>query len=93
MANLDFLVQLLKTLLNAKSSNANFARLAAVMVGFTLAILIGYGKYDPCKNTNTTKPPEINFRMPIKKPEMNFRIPENDLDRSPWYRGENFFKK
>lgn len=92
MANLDFLVQLLKTLLNAKSSNANFARLAAVMVGFTLAILIGYGKYDPCKNNNTTKPPEINFRMPIKKPEMkmNFR---NDLDPSPWYRGENFFKK
>lgn len=93
MANLDFLVQLLKTLLNAKSSNANFARLAAVMVGFTLAILIGYGKYDPCKNNNTTKPPEINFRMPIKKPEMNFKMTEIDLDPSPWYKGENFFKK
>ena len=80
MANLDFLVQLLKTLLNAKSSNANFARLAAVMIGFTLAILIGFGKYDPPKNKNTTKPPE-----------MNFRIPENDLDRSRFYR-EDFFK-
>jgi len=80
MANLDFLVQLLKTLLNAKSSNANFARLAAAMVGFTLLILIGSGKYDPSKNKNTTK-----------ASEMNFRIPENDLDRSRFYR-EDFFK-
>jgi hypothetical protein len=83
MANLDFLVQLLKTLLNAKSSNANFARLAAAMVGFTLLILIGSGKYDPSKNKNTTKAPEMNFRMPIKAPE---RI-------DPWQLyGKDYFK-
>ena len=71
---MDFLLELLKNLLNAKSSNRNFARLAAIMLAFTLAIVIGSGKYDPTKNKTTRKPSE-----------MSFTITEEDFGRSRFY--------